>query len=308
MKRAYFFIDDVIWLFRDLTRQRPASIFDNFFLKELKKAHVLYGAKFQMNIFFRTDFYYGNDEFTLADMTDAYKAEFEAASDWLKFAVHSKQEFPDYPFVNMNYKDAYEIMQAIMGQVRRFAGENALTYTMTPHWGPASLEACRAFKDCGVKLLWASHGDRVPYDGDVNSLPYGHAGRLLNNRKPETMLFTRRSLDTAIARSICCHNHLEEEEGNATLNTVYNHYDPETGLYFKKLSKVSAINLIPGVSEVERHMLPYMDCEFLCVATHEQYSYPDYFAYQPDHFAKILRACQLLHENGYTFIYADELV
>ena len=37
MKRAYFYIDDVIWLFRDLTRQRPASLFDNFMLKQLKK-------------------------------------------------------------------------------------------------------------------------------------------------------------------------------------------------------------------------------------------------------------------------------
>lgn len=308
MKKAYFFIDDVIWLFRDLTRQRPASMFDNFFLKELKRAHDLYGAKFQLNIFYRTDFFYGNDEFTLADMTDAYKAEFEAVSDWLKLAVHSKQEFPDYPFVNMDYKDAMEIMQMVIGEIRRFAGENSFTYAMTPHWGPASLEACRAFKDCGVKLLWASHGDKVPYDGNVDSLPYGHAARLLNNRKPETMLFTRRSLDVAISRSICCHNHLGEVEGNATLNTFYNHYDPETGLYFKKFSDISTINLIPSVSEVDKNMMEYLDSEFLCVATHEQYSYPDYFAYQPDHFEKIHRACQLLCENGYTFIFADELV
>ena len=308
MKKAYFFIDDVIWLFRDLTRQRPASMFDNFFLKELKKAHDLYGAKFQLNIFYRTDFFYGNDEFTLADMTDAYKPEFEAASDWLKLAVHSKQEFPDYPFVNMDYQDAMEIMQMVMGEIRRFAGENSFTYAMTPHWGPASLEACRAFKDCGIKLLWASHGDKVPYDGNVDSLPYGHAARLLNNRKPETMLFTRRSLDVAISRSICCHNHLGEVEGNATLNTFYNHYDPETGLYFKKFSDISTINLIPSVSEVDKNMMEYLDSEFLCVATHEQYSYPDYFAYQPDHFEKIHRACQLLCENGYTFIFADELV
>ena len=308
MKKAYFFIDDVIWLFRDLTRQHPASMFDNFFLKELKKAHDLYGAKFQLNIFYRTDFFYGNDEFTLADMTDAYKPEFEAASDWLKLAVHSKQEFPDYPFVNMDYKDAMEIMQMVMGEIRRFAGENSFTYAMTPHWGPASLEACHAFKDCGIKLLWASHGDKVPYDGNVDSLPYGHAARLLNNRKPETMLFTRRSLDVAIARSICCHNHLSEEEGKATLNTFYNYHDPKTGLYFKELTEVSAINLIPGVSEVEKNMMEYLDSDFLCVATHEQYSYPDYFAYQPDHFEKIHRACQLLCENGYTFIFADELV
>lgn len=307
MKKAYFFIDDVIWLFRDLTRQRPASLFDNFFLKELKKAHDLYGAKFQLNVFYRTDFYYGNDEFTLADMTDAYKQEFEAASDWLKMAVHSKQEFPDYPFVNMNYQDALQIMQTVMGEIRRFAGEKSLTYTITPHWGPASLEACRAFKDCGMKLIWASHGDVMPYDGDVNSLPYGHAGRLLNNRKPETMLFTRRTLDTAIAKSICCHNHMDEAEGEATLSTYYNHLDPVTGLYFKVLCSTYAINLIPA-DEIDKHVLECMDKEFVCLATHEQYSYPDYFAYQPEHFTKILRACQLVHEHGYPFIFADELV
>ena len=307
MKRVYFYIDDVIWLFRDLTRQRPASLFDNFFLKELKKAHELYGAKFQLNVFYRTDFYYGNDEFTLSDMTDAYKPEFEAASDWLKMAVHSKQEFPDYPFVNLDYQDAYDLVRTVMSEIRRFAGENSITYTMTPHWGPASLDACRAFKDCGVKLLWLSGGKKLPYNGDPDSLPYGHAARLLHNRKPETMLYTRGGLDTAISRSICGHNHLTEEEAEATRGTNYNHYDEATGLYFKELCCVPAVNTIPA-DRIDDYVLANVDREFLGFGTHEQYSYPDYFAYQPEHFAKILRCCQLAHAHGYTFIYADELV
>ena len=49
------------------------------------------------------DSFYGNDKFNLSQMTDAYKAEFEAASDWLKFAFHARQEFPDYPYINANY-------------------------------------------------------------------------------------------------------------------------------------------------------------------------------------------------------------
>ena len=92
-KQTYFYIDDVIWLFRDLTRQAPKSIFDNAFMKMLKNAHDKYGLKVQLNVFYRTDFYYGNDEFTLADMTDAYKAEWDANSDWIRFGFHSKQEF-----------------------------------------------------------------------------------------------------------------------------------------------------------------------------------------------------------------------
>ena len=114
-KKAYFYIDDVIWLFRDLTRMRPKSIYDNAFMKVLKKAHDLYGMKVQLNVFLRTDFYYGNDEFYLAETPDCYKAEFEEASDWLKFGFHSKQEFPDYPFVNASYEDVKKDYKTITG-------------------------------------------------------------------------------------------------------------------------------------------------------------------------------------------------
>lgn len=307
-KLAYFFFDDVIWTLRDLARERPASIFDHFFLKDLKHHHEAYGAKFQLNLFYRTDFYYGNDEFTLADMPDAYKAEFEAASDWLKFAVHSKQEFPDYPFVNMDYKDAYEISQAIMNEIRRFAGENSITYGMTPHWGPASLDACRAFRDCGVRMMWASAGETQPYNGDPDSLPYGHAARLLNNRKPETMLFTRNSFDVAITRSVCGYNHLSTEEGAATLHSTYLHYDPKTDLYFRDMGLLSPLNTYPSIEVMEQDLATGMDYEFLSVATHEQYSYQEYYGYLSDHGERIRRACEMLYENGFTFIYADELV
>ena len=107
-KKALFVIDDVIWLFRDLTRQRPASLFDNPFLKMLKELHDDFGVKTQLNVFCETDRFYGNDHFSLTEMTDAYKAEFEAASDWLKFGFHARQEFPDYPYINATYEHIME--------------------------------------------------------------------------------------------------------------------------------------------------------------------------------------------------------
>jgi len=55
--KTYFYIDDVIWLFRDLTRQRPSSIFDHPFLAGLKSAHDKYGLKVQLNCFYRTDYF-----------------------------------------------------------------------------------------------------------------------------------------------------------------------------------------------------------------------------------------------------------
>ena len=62
------------------------------FLKLMKEAHDRYGMKVQLNCFYRLDFFYGTDEFTLGDVTDAYKAEFEAASDWLKLLLSESSE------------------------------------------------------------------------------------------------------------------------------------------------------------------------------------------------------------------------
>ena len=95
-------------------------------MKMLKTAHERYGLKVQLNIFWRTDFFYGNDEFTLADMTDAYKAEWEEASDWLKLGFHSKQEFPDYPYLNADYSDVADLLRDVKKEVYRFAGEKSV--------------------------------------------------------------------------------------------------------------------------------------------------------------------------------------
>ena len=45
-----------------------------------EKVHEATGLKVQFNLFYRTDFFYVMDEFTLADMPDTYKAEFQANS------------------------------------------------------------------------------------------------------------------------------------------------------------------------------------------------------------------------------------
>ena len=90
-KRAAFYIDDVIFCFRDLARERPKSIGDHFYFAAFREAHEKYGLKVQMNIFYRNDFYYGarGAEFTLKDMPDTWKHEFQAAKDWLRFGFHS---------------------------------------------------------------------------------------------------------------------------------------------------------------------------------------------------------------------------
>ena len=305
-RKAFFFIDDVIWVFRDLTRQRPASAFDNPFLKMLKDTHDKYDIKVQLNVFYQTDVFYGNDKFNLSEMTDAYKAEFEAASDWLKFAFHARQEFPDYPYINASYDHVYEDFKAVEKEVLRFAGRNSFSMATTPHWRPISKDACLALRDCGMKLLSATYGDRTEYDGDASSLPYGHAARLMCNKKPETGIFIRKTHDVSITKSLCGYNHITEEQREATLYNLDVVVDEETGLKFKDLGNLAFVDHVSAekFTEVANAVI---GAEFLCCGTHEQYFYPDYFNYQPDFPEKIMNVGKVLHEAGYEFMFSQDL-
>ena len=308
-KVTMFFIDDVIWCLRDLTRKHPDSMFDEPFLGTLKHAHDKYGFKVQLNLFYRTDFFYGDDEFTLADVTADYKDEWEANSDWLKLAFHAKQEFPDYPYVNATYKTVKNNFDAIKREVVRFAGENTFSYKVCcNHWLPMSKAGCKALVDSGVKVLSATYGEKTPYNGDPNSLPYGHAMRLLNNRQPETGVFDRQTKDKAISNSICSHNHITQEVHDATLKNTSYYVDPETGLGFKRLCSGIVTNLFSTCEELVSAIELQKDRKYICIATHEQYFYPEYFAYQPNYAEKIYACCECLNKLGYTFINNEDLI
>lgn len=304
-RKAYFYIDDVIWPFRDLMRDHPKSIFDQHLLGMLKEAHDKYGLMVTLNCFYRTDYSYTDDEFTLADMTDEYKAEWEANSDWLKIGYHAKQEFPDYPLINVEYDDMKNQYMRFANEVKRFAGENVLMESINPHWWPTSKDGCRALRDCGIKLFSCTYGVVKDYNGDPASLPYGHAFRLLQNRKPESKLFYRQGRDTAVSNSLCAYNHMTEKEVEETHGTFKTIYKEELGIHFKKFGNGICINT-HQLNEVESCLLKCLDKEYVCCATHEQYAYPEYFAYQPDTKEKILKMCEVLKENGYEFFMVDE--
>ncbi|MBR5157594.1 MAG: hypothetical protein IKW59_07490 [Clostridia bacterium] len=306
MRKAYFFIDDVIWVLRDIAREKPKSIYDNSFMKMLKKGHDDYKMTVQLNLFYRTDFFYGNDEFTLADMPDTYKKEFEEAKDWLRFAFHAKQEFPDYPYINASYEDVKANYEAIVGEIKRFAGEKSISNAVMTHWLPMSKDGCRALYDCGVKFLSHSYGTKMEFDGDDNRLPYGHAARLRQNKKPESMLYTKNTKDVRVRAALCGYNHLSEEEFDSIKFKNKSISDKDTGIRFRQLGGGPNLNL-NSLNEIEDALSKLIGNDFIGTGTHEQYFYPDYYAYQPDICEKFYLLGRILNENGYRFITADEM-
>lgn len=306
-KTAAFYIDDVIWTLRDLTRQRPKSLLELPFLAHLRECHEKWGLKVQLNLFYRTDFYYGRDEFSLADVTADYKSEWQANKDWLRLGFHSLQEFPDYPFVSADYEDVKFVFDRIRNEVDRFAGTGVFTYATVPHWFPTSKEGCRALKDCGVRVIACSCGPRYRYDGNREMLPYGHGMRAENNRKPETAMYWREGQGDAISVSLCGYNHLSDAQFEQTCGTYAYLHDNDTGANFKQFTCGPCLNL-STVEGLPAECKPNLDKEFFAFATHEQYFYREYFAYQSDYAEKTRVISRILKESGYSFVFIEDTV
>ena len=143
--KYHFFIEDNIWFLRDLNRDRPASVFEHPYLAMLKNLHEKYGTKVQLDLFYSTD------DFNLSEMTDAYKNEFIANSDWLCFGFHSRSEWPAEIYKDATYDEVYEDCTAIHREIKRFAGEESLSLYTSVHFASISEEGKRALRDCGIK-------------------------------------------------------------------------------------------------------------------------------------------------------------
>lgn len=141
----HFFIEDNIWFLRDLNRDRPASIFDHPYTAMLKRLHERFGLKIQLDVFIETE------GFSLSDMTDKYRAEWQANSDWLCFGFHSRTEFPMSPYTNATYDEVYRDCNDTHREIERFAGKECLSLYTSVHCAEMSKEGMRAMVDCGIK-------------------------------------------------------------------------------------------------------------------------------------------------------------
>ncbi len=306
MKKVQFFIDDIIWVMRDLTRQRPESLFENPFLAILKKAHEEYGVKVQLNLFYSTSPRYGNDTFTLPEMTDAYKAEWESASDWLKLAFHAYAEFPDFPYVNAAYGTIIDHYKMITDEIKRFAGEKSLAHGIVPHWAPISRDGVRALKDSGAVITYATYGEKRPAAQDLSDVPQQHLDRFLENRQPETMLFTRHYENYTVYNTICAYNHITQKQYDEIFDNTGTVLDEETGMRFKNSAQLVLNSTL--LEKLPAELEKLSDREFIIIGNHEQYFHSDYRSYQPDYAEKIYTMGKILQNAGFEYIFMEELI
>lgn len=268
--------DDNIRFMKELSEGDYASIFDHPYLAVYKKAHDLYGAKVHLNLFYAFDdrarslFSGGHGYFDLSMMTDRYKAEFIANSDWLKLAFHAKSEFPDKPYLYADRKKVRDDCIAVCREICRFAGKECISNSTTVHWGEGSREVIRALRAMGFTSLTGyftrdEHNDPLVSYYATPEMTDHIGGRDFWMDTAEDMIFGR--IDSVL--NVGPIDSVMQEVCDAVA-------DPHRG-------------------------------GFVSIMIHEQYFYADYAHHLPDFEARVLGACEYLASKGYTGAHISEI-
>ncbi len=262
--------DDNILFLADINKNKDVykSIFENAYLAMYKKAHDLYGAKVHLNIYYEfneesdSHFKSKHEYFNLSMMTDKFKDEFIANSDWLKLSFHAKANDPDKPYKFASYTKVLEDIELIHKEIIRFAGKESLSNVCTVHWGEANIDVVRALRQAGYEGLtgyFEINRDGTPLVGYYYPADFvRHVGaRDFWKDTDEDMMYGR--IDNVL-------NTIKLEQVVPTLEGIY----------------------------AEPHR-----AGFISVMIHEQYFHSDYTAYIPEFEDIVLTACKWLSEHGY---------
>ena len=278
MKRFRISSDDNILFLQDINKNKDtySSIFENPYLAMYKRAHDEYGAKAHLNLFYEfvpnsRDFSSEREYFNLSMMTDKFREEFRANSDWLKLAFHANAEYPDKPYKDASPEMIREDYVKICREIARFAGEECISNTTTVHWGEATREGVRELRRLGLRSL---------------------TGYFRKNRDGAPIVsyyFDAESLDLVADRDY--------------------YYDAATDMNFVQIDLVlNEKTYEHNMDALGELIKDPVRGGFISLMIHEQYFHSDYKRHLPDFEKRVLDACAMLKENGYVGTHLKELV
>ena len=298
-KRYNMYIDDHSFLFTDLAKERPKSAFDHFYLKGLKDIHDTVGLKVSLNIFYKND--HDKDGFTLDKMPDIWKNEFEDNSDWLKFAFHSYSEFPDRPYLESTPEEFGSHWDLVQNEIYRFAGEKAYIAPIVIHW--ANIHPTVAAEMIKRGTICYSSSLRARVMGGP-SLADRQKGGNMNAVQARSVSGADKDSGTI---GLKMHYDYQEETSYLTKHNGY--YDPSIGIFF--FTGCCCGNLVPLKDirprvEAAIARSKQSGCNFINCASHEQYTFPYYSNYLPDHMDRLKLMATIFNENGYEPCFFNE--
>ena len=287
-RRCNFYIDDHSFLFTDLAKERPQRAFDHFYLKGLKAIHDKLGFKVTLNCFFHND----HHEFVLSDMPDIWKSEFIDNSDWLKLSFHAYSEFPDRPYLEASAEEFGRDYDQVKNEIIRFAGEETWIPPFVIHWANINPAVANELIKRGTRCY--SRKFRPSVMGGP-SLADRQKGGDMNKIQS---ISCKGADGVATNEGLDMHFSINEEYDYIKRHNCY--YDPTLGVFF--LCSCCTCNLTP-IEEIKKRFAKQKEnaekykFEVFCAASHEQYTFPYYPNYIPDHLQRIECATRCLVED-----------
>lgn len=270
----------VVWDRHSFPRYRFSIDDNSFFLRDVaqKKYPSLFDCFYlkmlrelhaKYGVRFVLNIYYTTDDgFDLRQFPDRYKGEWKDNADWLRLAFHARANLPDRPYEDAPPEQLLADLDQVAEQIHRFAGPQTYTPPSVIHWGMVRPTALKPLASRGVRALSGFFLLR----GDEYFVNY----RLDNQRSDY----------------LSRHDALK---------------DFDSGIVFSHIDIVCNNTPVDKiVSTLEPLTRDANTAEVMDIFTHEQYFWPFYTNYLPDHRERIETAIRWVTEQGYKPVFLHE--
>ena len=208
------------------------------------------------------------DDFDLSQFPDRYQGEWKDNADWLKLAFHARAESPNRPYQYARPEILAKDFDAVADQILRFAGPETYSPPTVIHYAMVQPNALPVLAERDVKVLSGMTTKR--------------------NGLWDIQYF----LDDARTEYLSRHDAL---------------HDFATGITFSGIDiVVNETPLEQICSTLERATCVPGRAEILDVFTHEQYFWPFYSRYLPDHVQRCEAAIRWACQDGYEPVFFHE--
>lgn len=213
-------------------------------------------------------YYEADDGFTLAQFPNHYKSQWKDNADWLKLAFHAYADVPARPYQEASAEKLIGDYDRVAAEIHRFAGAETFAPPTNLHWSMATPEGLKALRQRGVRVL-SGYFAKLQGHWDIN---YNFDAQRSEYVSKHDLWMDFQSGIIFIRDAIVCNS--------TPVDQVVQKLDPLA----QEPDRRETVNLL----------------------THEQYFWPFYRAYVPDHAQRCEAAIRWATDHGYRPVFFHE--
>lgn len=271
----------VIWDRHSQKRYRFVIDDNSFFLRDI--THQGYASLFECfylkmlrdlhtkygSRFTLNIYYTTGDDWNLRQFPDRYRGQWKDNAHWLRLAFHAYANDPPRPYQDAPVEKLLADLDLVAGEIRRFAGPETYSPPVVIHFGMTRPEAWKPLYGRGSRVL---------------------GGYFRQNRQGQWDINYR--VDDVRSEWLSRHDLLK---------------DFPSGIIFSKVDMVvNSTPLEKILPTLEPVVADPRQGEIVDLLTHEQYFWPFYRNYLPDHPQRLDRAIEFLTQNGYKPVFLQD--